>query len=709
MSNGQGFLSNTTPTQTRQTADIHTFFKKPPPLKHDSTKAFRVNEIIPSSSDSAINVVNNPPQPSPSAQDTQSPAMFSTLISQTRALLPRQDSEGQAETDVGGFDHTPPPSGRPSVDMSSDEYELLDNKQESRAKQSNVSRHRPLKISSNGSIIARKDDPTPPVLSPFSESEPRLPARDVTAKDRNSNTTYATPKTSSASILPQNGIATNRNHVESLMCVDDRHVAQDVTGLIDPTDSFDATEASWDKKSGDLLGQDLGGRNKERVVPHVRGKSHCTKVRPPFNLHLVDLQRQPKGDPGRNYDKPSKIPYNDVLLDSAKGPMVFANSSSSDANTINPSLSAEPATNQSCALLDDFEEPQDTASGMSSRTRKNGSPAVYTNGLGRSKSSGSIVEFLWKGQWLKRLMSQEISSSLKLTELPPRRRSTKMSLPDGRRPSEPVLPSSEALRRLSAWSTFSNQSDHGVDGFLFKRAISDLERLLDEAFSLVLEVADHSEAAVRADYSSLPDDHRSDTSSESTELSMHSAQETIDVPPTNNEDVPGLARPECRRAATYTCFPKRPRLADVVESYSGMYQELRRRSHVGRVQHHHDSQRTSPDMSSRRSSQVNNTGPQGKLVTLEDLLNTSDLFKISAEGKGAQEHDLLHKRSAAANTSSAMRNGTGRDALPDRDIAGRKLHGEHGINLRRRSHVSLRDMQGFNLPKSHIRQPIARD
>ncbi|KAM0554983.1 hypothetical protein ACHAPJ_006331 [Fusarium lateritium] len=284
-----------------------------------------------------------------------------------------------------------------------------------------------------------------------------------------------------------------------------------------------------------------------------------------------------------------------------------------------------------------------------------------------------------------------------------------MSLPDGRRPSEPVLPSSKALRRLSAWSTLSNQSDRGVDGFLFKRVVSDLERLLDEALSLALEVADHSEAAVRADCSSLPDNHRSDPSSESPELSMHSAQENIDVPLVNGEDVPGLARPECRRAATYTCFPKRPRLADVVESYSGMYQELRKRSHVERVQHHHDSQRTSQDMSSRRSSQVNNTEPQGKFITLEDLLSTSDLFKLSVEGKGAQEQNSLYKRSAAANASSAMRNGTGRDALPDRDIAGRKLHGEHGINLRKRSHVSLRDMQGFNLPKSHIRQPIARD
>ncbi|KAM0554982.1 hypothetical protein ACHAPJ_006330 [Fusarium lateritium] len=246
MSNGRVFFSNTTPTQTRQTVDIHTVTRKTP-LRHDSTNPFRVNEIISSSPDSAISVFNNSPQPSPSAQDTQGPAMFSTLISQTRALLPRQESEGQAETDAGDFDHTPPPSGRSSVDMSRDEYELSDNKQESRAKQHGISQHRLLKVSSNGPIVARKDDPVPPVLSPLSESEPRLPARDATAKDKSSDMTCDTPKTSSVSTSPQNGIATNRTHVESLMRVDDRCVAKDVTGLTYPTNSFGATEASRDE------------------------------------------------------------------------------------------------------------------------------------------------------------------------------------------------------------------------------------------------------------------------------------------------------------------------------------------------------------------------------------------------------------------------------------------------------------------------------
>jgi len=43
--------------------------------------------------------------------------MFSTLIGHTRGLLPPKESKGQAVADIGDFDHTPPPSGRASVEL----------------------------------------------------------------------------------------------------------------------------------------------------------------------------------------------------------------------------------------------------------------------------------------------------------------------------------------------------------------------------------------------------------------------------------------------------------------------------------------------------------------------------------------------------------------------------------------------------------------
>ncbi|KAL3305513.1 polyamine transport protein [Colletotrichum asianum] len=55
------------------------------------------------------------------------------------------------------------------------------------------------------------------------------------------------------------------------------------------------------------------------------------------------------------------------------------------------------------------------------------------------------------------------------------------------------------------------------------------------------------------------------------------------------------------------------------------------------------------------------------------------------------------------------RNTGGEANFPERDIAGRPLHNHRGISLRGKSHVSLRGVQAFNLPKSKRRQPIARD
>ncbi|RBR11569.1 hypothetical protein FVER53590_02816 [Fusarium verticillioides] len=311
---------------------------------------------------------------------------------------------------------------------------------------------------------------------------------------------------------------------------------------------------------------------------------------------------------------------------------------------------------------------------------------------------------LWKSQWLKRLSRTEKSNDSQLTEPQP---GIKLIRSDDRRPSEPVLPSSMALRRMSAWSTLSGKSDPGVDGVLIKRAFGDLERLLDEALSLALEVADHSEAAAHASHPAVPNEHGTDFVDESNLTTGNISQENVEAFPTDGVDVAYTARPGCRRAATYTAIPKRPRLADVVESYSGTYQELRTRTQVEQRQQSGTSRRSSLSRKSWKSNKGFKMDRRRRPFMLKDLRSTSALLDIG--GMDVKGQTTAHKRSAAVNVSSAVRSGTSHDALPEHNIAGRRLHGEHGINLRKRSHVSLRDMQGFNLPKSHIRHPIARD
>lgn len=330
-------------------------------------------------------------------------------------------------------------------------------------------------------------------------------------------------------------------------------------------------------------------------------------------------------------------------------------------------------------------------------------PTAYAPPSGRSRSLGSIMDYLWKTQWLKRLSRRNNSYCPVLTDLPPRTKSVRI---DGRRPSEPVLPSSHALRRPSAWSILPGRTDHHVDDTMFKRAFSDLERLVDEALSLAVEVAGHPEHTACENGYSRPEQNDTDLLAES-DISRN-AQQATRAALLGDDGQNCAERPQCRRAATYTSVPRRPRLTDVVESYSGTYQELRKRSHIERTQQESYSRRTSRTILSQLHSQTTNMEPKRKSVTLEDLLIARIFPKPDEKSKPPQGTQVVHRRASVANPQT-IGSGTGQDTLPEHDIVGRRLHYEHGVNLRKRSHVSLRDTNGFNLPKSHIRQPIARD
>jgi hypothetical protein len=81
--------------------------------------------------------------------------MFSTLIGHTRGLLPPKESKGQAVADNGDFDHTPPPSGRASV-------ELL----KSKDKREDTASEQVLQKSSFDIAIGN-DDSSSPMLAPL--------------------------------------------------------------------------------------------------------------------------------------------------------------------------------------------------------------------------------------------------------------------------------------------------------------------------------------------------------------------------------------------------------------------------------------------------------------------------------------------------------------------------------------------------------------
>lgn len=442
------------------------------------------------------------------------------------------------------------------------------------------------------------------------------------------------------------------------------------------------------------------------------------KVRPTIDLLLGDYRNCLKMSttksrkktsincPGGSASKGKRIapPEKDVVFSntSSVGDQDARRFSSLNTGTCLPNVASSDT--QLHGLYDQNNSSHDVNCPELSRLEDQGLLATNINRPVRSQSSGPIMSYLWKSQWLKRLSHTAKSNNPQLTEPPPR---IKLIRSDDRRPSEPVLPSSMALRRMSAWSALSGKPDPGVDGILFKRVFSDLERLLDETLSLALEVADHSETAAHASHPAVSNEYGTDHVDVSNLSMGNRPQENVKAFPIDGVYTAYLARPGCRRAATYTAVPKRPRLADIVESYSGTYQELRTKTQAERRQQSGPSRRSSLSRKSRKSNQGLKADRRRRPVMLKDLRNTSALLDVG--GMDAQGQTTTHKRSAAVNVSSAVRSGTSHDALPEHDIAGRRLHGEHGINLRKRSQVSLRDIQGFNLPKSHIRQPIARD
>ncbi|RMJ03421.1 hypothetical protein CDV36_015053 [Fusarium kuroshium] len=324
------------------------------------------------------------------------------------------------------------------------------------------------------------------------------------------------------------------------------------------------------------------------------------------------------------------------------------------------------------------------------------SRASSTSLSGRRRSLGSILDFKRTAQWLKGLNSSSSKYSPKFTDIPARRRSSKVSFVDIRRPSEPVLPSNIVSRRLSGKSSLSGRSEPRIDSFKFKRAISDLERLLDEALLLASQVADQSEAAanIREDRPHSLSNEPSRSSSLS-EQSMHSAQESVDLSIADMDDAPCPRRPGYKHSASYTYSSKRPRLADIVKSYSGAYQSIRTRMLGDRPPPVEILELSAENSPSRRSSRVLEAEQSQEEAAAEENVTSASIFmNLIKASRNFQGQEALPKRAAATaatgTATSASRNATGQDVVAGHDTTNRKVHGEHGISLRRRSHSPIR-------------------
>ncbi|RDA93572.1 hypothetical protein CP533_6141 [Ophiocordyceps camponoti-saundersi (nom. inval.)] len=290
----------------------------------------------------------------------------------------------------------------------------------------------------------------------------------------------------------------------------------------------------------------------------------------------------------------------------------------------------------------------------------------------RSQSLGSLLDYKRTVQWLKDVLSHRESHATRFTQRPEQ---DSASSPVTRRNSENLSSVIRSARRVSEKSL---QKGTRFDGSGFKRTVSDLENLLNEALSIASQVVDRPK----------------------------------------EEEETQAKRPKCRHAATYSGLSRRPRLHEILKSYSGegVVTEMREYPHEAdrtlvspKIPHRGSSKKTTacvdPGAHQNQARPLRATenlvGQSRPELTRHDGYRSS---KVHGTGTADQHHRHARKGSARDGLDQEKE-----EALPESDIAGRPMRSGHGVSLRRRSHVSLRGAAGFNLAKSRKRQPTARD
>lgn len=368
----------------------------------------------------------------------------------------------------------------------------------------------------------------------------------------------------------------------------------------------------------------------------------------------------------------------------------------------------------------------------------------------RHQSLGSALDYKRTAHWLRDVLNNRESYTARFTERPAKSKQGPSVLPEERRKSESVLSNVLSASRLTRNSSQSTRKSARFDGRGFKRTVNDLEGLLNEALAIASHVVDRPEAPARKACKPPSSGLRS------RRLSVSSGNVGSEGPPADHnpvrvqetagsveamesDEVARPKRPPCRHAATYSGLSRRPRLNEILQSYSSEDVDAKMRKPARDPNQTREASSPGakvafevPCRGSSRHMQGDVTTGIGKGRFLGDGSSESshcesgdrDLSSLARDtaarpnpepkphrGRAGAEgvSKLADQRLAGGGPAPRRDAGRGEDDLPERDIAGRPMRARHDISLRRRSHVSLRDAPGFSLAKSRRRQPTARD
>ncbi|KJZ76320.1 hypothetical protein HIM_04402 [Hirsutella minnesotensis 3608] len=367
------------------------------------------------------------------------------------------------------------------------------------------------------------------------------------------------------------------------------------------------------------------------------------------------------------------------------------------------------------------------------------SQRVQEEDFARRRSLGSVLDYRRTTQWLRDILKYREAYAAKFTRLPRKNELDAEYSPDPRRHSDTILSSILSGRFLRRSFSRPPKTNPNFDGRVIKQAVGDMERLVDEALAIAsdavygpdpilsrsgrhLSTANARSRQQVSAYTDSLDESRSPGTHWRTD-----SLEDVDL-----DDAARPTRPTCRHAATYSELPRRPRLNEIIQSYSGKGVEMRMRQPSRGSDPTQDQSQAQPLVSfqipCRESSKQifhkegemdaqpdegahSRSNANGKSKTVKEILvelKPGEDVHSAYEGTGMKRgagHHHTHQNGSSAHHGRKR----GEQGLTQSDLAGHPMHSEHGISLRKRSHVSLRGAPGFSLAKSRKRQPTARD
>lgn len=332
--------------------------------------------------------------------------------------------------------------------------------------------------------------------------------------------------------------------------------------------------------------------------------------------------------------------------------------------------------------------------------------------LGSNRSSGhtqaisSMFDYKRTTQWLKDVLRYPESYTPKYTKRPSQSNRMCSTSPEAKSVLSYVV-SSKSQGRLSVPS--EKQSPR-FDRIGFKRAVSDLERLLNEALAITTQVVDNP----------VPSTQQNTYKQPSISLHSHHSRAIFASPSADGSggDIEVVASEDDLihgEAVKPSSMLRRSKFNEPVQSHlaenSTNHESSQDIGHVGGFKI--PRRKSSKKLAALSAAQASTEGKPQTQAAKQNAVHYTMQFatNVSQPPKARGPGGTGNARSGHAGVPYGVRQppATGEEILPERDIAGRPLHTDHGISLRRKSHVSLRGAQGFSLAKSHKRQPIARD